>query len=195
VSGLPRSLRRRLGRRLGISAVEIAVGATLGGSMLFAAGMMTKSAGDASNAAFHRNGLMMRSNRVMDRLCSELQMAGFHGEDENRDGLLEPGEDSNLNGVLDSAWSLPDGATANFVTFNRVENRYYWSSPITYTVRDNTLFRTEEGEDEKLICRDVSSFSVQRQGDEVIVRLTLQDMDRTKRQWSETIERRVYVRN
>lgn len=190
-----RTTLRRRGRSLGVSAVEIAVGATLGGTMLFAAGVMTKSAGDASNAAFHRNGLMMRSNRVMDRLCGELQMSGFRGEDENGNGVLDPGEDSNLNGVLDAAWSLPDGTSAQFITFNRVENRYYWSAPVTYNVTDHTLFRTMLGENEKLICRDVESFTVSRTGDQVTVRLTLKDHDQRKRAWSETIERRIYVRN
>jgi len=185
----------RTRRSRGVSAVELTFAVTIGGVVLFAAGVMTKSAGDASNAAFHRNGLLMRSNRVMDRLMSEIQMSGFTAEDENGNGALDAGEDSNLNGVLDSAWSLPNGASASFITFNRVENRYYWSAPVTYRVQANTLFRTMLGETEKLICRDVQDFTVTRAGDKVTVRLTLQDADQRKRAWSEVIERRVYVRN
>jgi hypothetical protein len=122
-------------------------------------------------------------------------MSGFTGEDENGNGVLDAGEDSNLNGVLDAAWSLPDGSSATFLTFNRVENRYYWSAPVTYRVSDHTLFRTMLGETEKLICRDVQAFTVSRAGEKVTVRLTLQDADQKKRTWSEVIERRVYVRN
>ena len=182
-------------RRRGVSAVEIAISSTVAGIILLAAGMMTKTAGEASNAAFHRNGLMMRSNRVMDRLATELQVSGFLAEDANGNGTLDVGEDSNLNGVLDADWSLPEGQSATFITFNRVENRYSWSAPVTYRVQDGTLLRQEFGGTEKLICRDVASFQITRSAGRVSLRLELRDTDNSKRGWREVIERRVYVRN
>lgn len=62
---------------------------------------------------------LMRGHKVIEHIAGELRMAGEWGEDRDHDGEFDPSEDTNLNGVLDADWSLPDGATANTLTFNR----------------------------------------------------------------------------
>lgn len=189
-----RSLRGVRAHR-GFTAVELVIAVSIGAVLAMVAGAMTKTASDASNAAFHRNGLVMRANAIADRISTELRSAGIEGEDENGNGHLEPEEDSNLNGVLDSAWSLPSGATADTLTFNRVEQGDRWSPPVTYFVQNNTLLRSELGKTDRMLTHDVLTLQVARNDRHVTLTLTLGISDRRGNRWSESIRRDVYVRN
>ena len=62
---------------------------------------------------------LMRGQKVLERMGAELRMASEWGEDRDKDGELDPGEDTNGNGVLDADWSLADGVCEKTLSFNR----------------------------------------------------------------------------
>jgi len=76
---------------------------------LIAAGMIQDT--QTHRALVSQTVPQMRLNDAMERITTDLRMAGIWGEDRNRDGEFDPEEDLNGNGVLDSDWSFPKTTT------------------------------------------------------------------------------------
>lgn len=95
----------------------------------------------------------MKVRGVLHRIGVDLRMAGVWGEDlnHNASGVLEPGEDLNLNGVLDADWNLADGASTSDISFNTREDLRYnagnvistgvYSAKKRYYLENGTVFR------------------------------------------------------
>ena len=88
---------------------------------------------------------------AMERMTTELRMAGIRGEDRNGDGVLQDSEDLNENGEMDSDWNLEDGKSQDTLTFNRrIEVQYTkddevfqseYSRAVTFKLDDERLVR------------------------------------------------------
>ena len=88
---------------------------------------------------------------ALERMTTELRMAGIRGEDRNGDGILQDSEDLNENGEMDSDWNLEDGKSQDTLTFNRrIEIQYEeddevfqseYSRAVTFKLVDERLIR------------------------------------------------------
>ena len=187
-------MRRRITSEAGLTAVEVIVATSLSAGLLFLAMELFSTSSDAATASHRRTTISTRVADAAEIVVRDLQVAGLSGEDRNLNDVLDSDEDTNNNGQLDADWSLPNGGTAASITFNKVQRRWVWGPPITYSIQNGTLVRTE-GSRVREICREVASFSLSRSGDRVDISLTSSGADRNGEVWSETAERRVYVRN
>ncbi len=178
----------------GMSLVEVVIATAIASSMLLVAISLARSAGDATNSAHIRTTVFVRASKGADRLVKELQTASVIAEDENENGTLDTGEDSNSNSRLDADWSLADASASTSITFNKVESDWTWSGPIAYAIKNGNLVRTEDATDE-IVCRNVNEFSVSRSGRQITLSIRSFAGDRKGREWSERAERTCYVRN
>lgn len=185
---------RRPQSRAGFTLVETVVAAAAASVLLVGAIAMTRSAGNVGRAVTKRSGMAVAATNAIQRIERDLLVSGFGGEDLNLNRALDGGEDFNRNLRLDSDWNLADGATATSLTMNLVERTWTWSGPVTYEVVNRVLRRTENGSGVE-ICRNVSSFTVSRDGDMVTVNLTVSGADGAGETWVHTESRRVHVRN
>jgi type II secretory pathway component PulJ len=181
-------------RERGLSLVEIIVATALASGIMLVALRLAGTTSNAATASHRRTTISTRVADATEAVVRDLQVAGLSGEDVNGNGLLDVGEDTNNNGALDAAWSLPNGGTAASITFNKVQDRWIWGPPITYSIQNGVLVRVE-GAQRREICREVTSFSISRSGDRVDISLTSTGKDGRGETWSDTAERRVYVRN
>ncbi len=187
-----RRLRRR--RPAGFTLLEVVMSISLTATVLLAAGSIAGVSIGSSSGIGTAAGLSVRVCESADKLARTLQSAGLLGEDANGNGAMDAGEDTNRNGRLDSDWSLADGASASTLTFNVMSPTYYWSSPITFSVVNGVLLKTQDGVSVD-ICHNVSALTFSRNGDLIDILLTLTANDRTGRSWTASAERRVNVRN
>ena len=102
----------------GISLLEVAL--SLAGFALVLGAVVAGMVADTRThgAIVNRAGPELRARHVLDRMLTDLRTAGVRGEDRDQNGFFSPEEDLNGNGVLDADWSLPDGETRNFLSFN-----------------------------------------------------------------------------
>ncbi len=182
------------GRRRGVTLLETTVAAAAASILLVGAIALTRTAGTVGRGVTKRTSLAVSATNAMQRIERDLQIAGFGGEDGNTNRVLDTGEDANRNLRLDADWSLADGATATSITMNLVERNWTWSGPVTYSVANRVLRRTQDGVSAE-ICRNVTNFTVSRAGDMVTVNLAVQGPDGTGQSYIQTESRRVHVRN
>ncbi len=187
-------MRRRDARERGLTVVEIVIATAIAAGIMLLGVQLASGTSDAATASHRRTTVSARVAEAADQLVRDLQVSGLAGEDRNGNSTLDVDEDTNNNGRLDADWSLASGGTAASITFNKVERRWVWTSPITYSIQSGTLVRTQDGQTRE-ICREVTSFSVTRSGDRVDISLTSSGTDGNGELWSETADRRVYVRN
>jgi hypothetical protein len=187
-------MRRTFPRQAGLTVVELAVGASLAAVFLGIGARLSMNSMKDSNGMYVRTGLSMRAAETTNAIVRELQLATFTGEDVNWNKALDANEDVNRNGRLDSDWSLSDGAAASAITFNLCTDGWTWSGPVTYSVTNGVLMRTEGGESRE-VCRGVTAFQVTRTGHLVDVDLTVTARDRSGQLWTEISSRRADVRN
>ena len=177
----------------GFTLVEVAIATAIASGLLLVGSVMAVTMREAGTASLRRTAMADQAASATDRMARELQIAGFAGEDENGNGVLDPGEDANVNGRLDADWDLPDGATANGVTFN-VSRGWDWSGPIAFRVVDGVLRREEAGAVLEL-ARGVQELSITRAGRGVRIRIVLGGTDGAGEVWTDFAERNVHVRN
>jgi type II secretory pathway component PulJ len=99
-------------RARGFSLLELTI-SLAGFAIVFgviAAGMLQDT--QTHRALVSQSVPQMRLNDALERITTDLRMAGIWGEDRNRDGDFNAGEDLNGNGVLDSDWSFPKTTAA-----------------------------------------------------------------------------------
>jgi len=136
----------------GYSVVEIAFSGLFLTMIIGAAAVAVTRDKEASRIILAPMSPELRVNAVMERLASELRMAGEFGEDLDHDGELDAGEDANENGVLDADWSLADGAVNQpSLSFNRRIDQFdedgnllatgIYSRRITYRLDGERLIR------------------------------------------------------
>jgi len=157
----------------------------------------------------------MRARDALERLATELRMAGLRGEDRNDNGELDDGEDVNGNGRLDADWSLADGATdVHELTFNRridVENSEagtaasgIYSGPVKYELDKETLVRTWTRTDpdtgnvqqvRHVVAAGITGLHISREGTLVTVSMDLKLPPRVYKTEKRTISTTVWLRN
>ncbi|MCK6459019.1 MAG: prepilin-type N-terminal cleavage/methylation domain-containing protein [Planctomycetes bacterium] len=157
----------------------------------------------------------MRARDAMERLATELRMAGLRGEDRNDNGDLDDGEDVNANGRLDADWSLEDGATDRpELTFNRRIDfespeegacaSGVYSSPVRYLLENESLVRywtrtdPETGEATELrhiVATGITGLRFTREGTLVTVAMDLKLPPRVYKTGKRTIQTSIWLRN
>jgi hypothetical protein len=177
-----------------MSLLEVTIAMSITATVLFAAASLTKTSIETSSGIGTSSALSTRCSEAADSICKVLTNAGIRGEDTNGNHVLDNGEDTNRDGVLQADWSLANGATAGSLTFNVIGSDYTWSAPITFSVVNGVLRQTQGGQVLE-ICRNVSSLTFTRSGDLIDFALTLSAADRTNHSWTCTAKRRVNVRN
>lgn len=185
---------RRHDSTRGLSILEVLIAATLGAGVLGAGFMLTQTTTRAGTAAHQQSLVSTRVADAAEMIVRDLQVASLLAEDRNGNGTLDLGEDVNNNGALDADWSLSDGGSAASITFNRIERNWLWSAPVTYAVQNGVLVRTSNGVARE-ICRDITALSFTRAGTTVDVAISSEGRDGQGELWTQTAERRAYVRN
>jgi Tfp pilus assembly protein PilW len=188
--------RAFLRRESGLTILEMAFTATIAASMLAAGVALTNTMRRGSAALAKKSALAGRAEEIAERLARELSVAGMTGEDVNKSGSLDSGEDKNRNNRLDADWSLANAASTSDFTYNVMRSTdWTWSGPIRWNLDGaGNLWRTENGASAEM-ARGVGAFTVSRSGEEVTVSVTLGGKDVTGESQSQSAERRVYVRN
>jgi prepilin-type N-terminal cleavage/methylation domain-containing protein len=198
----------------GFTAVEVLIAAVLFGVLLAGVASALVSDTQASRVLLAHLGPEIRATTALDRITSDLRMAGEWGEDRNHDGVMQEGEDTNENGVLDADWSLPDlAANQPSITFNRridmtdetgtlVRSGIY-SRPVTYRIVGTDLVREwvrtlPDGSTQTLravMASRVRALRFSRAGQLVTVQLDIELPPAISRTGFRTLTSRVWLRN
>ena len=102
------------------SIIEVMVSTVLLFALIAASASAIARDTSAHRALTAQLGPELRAQYALERIATELRMAGEFAEDRDEGNDLDDGEDTNGNGVLDSDWNVPDGATnLNRIEFNR----------------------------------------------------------------------------
>lgn len=118
----------------GLTLIEVAAASLVLTVVLGAAAVALSSDSKAASVMMAPAGAELKVNAALERIATELRMAGEIGEDLDRDRELDPGEDANGNGVLDADWNLPDGAVDQpTLSFNRRIDLYDEDGNVTAT--------------------------------------------------------------
>lgn len=198
----------------GFTILEVVISATI--FALILAGVSTAIGRDAetNRVIVGQLGPEMKARAAIERIVSELRMAGLWGEDKNHDGILDPGEDSNGNGILDANWSLADGTTdAHSLTFNkrmdetdntgRIIASGIYSRAITYSLSGDRLLRrwtyTDVGGHPQtrvsVLATGVSGLHFARKGTLVVIKIDVKLPPRVYKTDTKTYTARVRLRN
>lgn len=136
----------------GFSIIEVTVSTILLSVLIAASANAIARDTSAHRALTAQLGPEIRAQYALERIATELRMAGEFGEDRDEGADFDDGEDTNGNGVLDSDWNVPDGATnLDRIEFNRrvdlkdedgntITSGVY-SRRIAYFIEDGTLVR------------------------------------------------------
>jgi len=202
-------------RQRGFTVLEVVIAGTLLLGLMAAAITAVIADARAEHVLTAQLGPEMTVRHSLDRMVSELRMAGVRGEDRNDNGELDEGEDVNGNGRLDADWSLPDGAVDQpELVFNRrmdladeagglVASGVY-SGPITYRQEANDLVRLwtrtdpETGETavlKQILVHGVRMVGFSRTGGIVRVRVEYQLPKGVYKEDSRTLAAAVRLRN
>lgn len=199
----------------GFTIVEMVLGSAIFLAIFAAATMALIGDTRAERVLTAQIGPEMRARDALERLASELRMAGLRGEDRNDNGELDDGEDVNANGRLDADWSLEDGATDQpELTFNRridLENHEegtcvsgVYSSPVRYMLDEECLVRfwtrtdPETGETRQVrhvVASGITALRFAREGTLVTVALDLRLPPRVYKTEQRTIATTIWLRN
>ncbi|MHC4954311.1 MAG: PilW family protein [Planctomycetota bacterium] len=125
----------------------------------------------------HKMHASTRVNGVMERMLSEIRMASIRGEDFNNNDDIDDLdlEDINGNGRIDDDWSLPDGETAPFLTFNMALSGGVYGEPVRFRFNEGRVWRDIGLDNTRsiVIARDVKALTFTRQGKRIIIHLVL----------------------
>ena len=121
-------------KQRGVTLIEIAAAAMLMTMILGAAAVALSSDTKAAAVMLAPAGAELKVNAALERIATELRMAGEIGEDLDREREFDPGQDAKGNGVLDADWNLADGASNQpNLSFNRRIDLYDEDGNITAT--------------------------------------------------------------
>lgn len=201
-------------RQRGVTLVEVVIAATIFVILLGAAAVAVARDHETYRALTTQVGREIPARHALERIATELRMAGEWAEDKDHDGELDDGEDSNENGVLDSAWDLPDGASnQDHLHFNRrIDLRDeagallasgVYTRAVGYRLEGSNLIReSEHGQAggsvvlrESVIARGISGLRFSRAGVLVTVELDVIVPERTYAPGRRTLATRVWLRN
>jgi len=188
--------------------VSLSVLAVLMGSV--ASGLVSDSR--AHEAFVAHMGPEMKLRRILNRMATEVRMAGVWAEDRDHDGVLDDGEDLNGNGILDSDWNLPDGARHNELAFNAREDvrdetgkviaTGHYTPKSRFFLEDGTLCRerTRMVDGNPVTARaslanGLKALEFERVGGLVVIRATVTVNLSGGRTQDHTLETRVWLRN
>lgn len=198
----------------GITLVEVVIAAAIFVILLGAAAVAVARDQETYRALTTQVGREIPARHALERIATELRMAGEWAEDKDHDGELDEGEDSNDNGVLDAAWDLPDGASNQaHIHFNRrvdlrdetgalVASGIY-TRAVGYRLEGTDLVREwEHGEEDgsitlrrTVIARGIGGLRFSRTGVLVTAELDLIVPERAYAPGSRTLALRVWLRN
>jgi len=205
----------RASAQRGFTIVEMVLGSTIFLVIFGAATVALIGDQRAERVLTAQIGPEMRARDAMERLATELRMAGLRGEDQNDNGELDEGEDVNLNGRLDADWSLEDGAADKpELTFNRridlanpeegTAASGVYSSPVKYLLERESLVRIwtrtdpETGEVQQLrhvVAAGITGLRFSREGTLVTVAMDLRLPPRVYKAEKRTIQTSIWLRN
>jgi len=188
--------------------ISLAVLAVLMGSV--ASGLVGDSR--AHEAFVAHMGPEMKVRRILHRMATEIRMAGVWAEDHDHDGVLDEGEDLNLNGKLDSDWNLADGTKRPDLAFNTREDLRDEEgnllatgiyTPMTrFYLENGTLFRERTRDVEgvptpvrAVLATRIRSLEFEREGGLVVIRAGVRVTLAGGRFQDHLLETRVWLRN
>ena len=134
----------------GLTIVELVLASLFGLLLIGAAAMSLGRDAQASSALIQEDVPTLSAQKAMETIAEEIGMASFIAEDRDGNGELGASEDLNVNGQLDSDWSLADGTTASTITFNRRFDLMFqsgarpstaYSSKIRYSLQSGRIVR------------------------------------------------------
>jgi prepilin-type N-terminal cleavage/methylation domain-containing protein len=200
-------------RERGFTLVETIIAATIFAFVFGAAAVAVARDQQTHRVISAQLGPELVALNTLDRIATEMRMAGEWAEDRDHDGELDPGEDGNGNGILDAAWDVPDGAVnQDHVSFNRridLRNEEgetiatgVYSRRVTYRLDGTSLVREWEHEAggevqtrRAVIARRIGALRFTREG--LLVKISL-DVLLPKQAYDpglRTLETRVWLRN
>ncbi|MHC4937443.1 MAG: PulJ/GspJ family protein [Planctomycetota bacterium] len=198
----------------GAILVEVVISIVIFAALMGTVGAAIVTDTNAHAAVVRQAGPELAASRVLDRITTELRMAGAWGEDLDRDGVLDAGEDLNENGLLESDWSLGDGTSADALTFNHrtdyvdpVSNLTYigtYAPPTRYRLANGDIIRERFGVDESgepylaqrtVLASGVQSLTFTRTGSLVRVRLRIGIPQKGGGIRTRTLETQTWLRN
>ncbi|MHC4958784.1 MAG: PulJ/GspJ family protein [Planctomycetota bacterium] len=199
-------------RNRGFTLIEVVIAGGIFAMLLGTVAVSIHNEGSTHRALVAPITPMMRAQKIMNRLSSELRMASLNGEDRDGDGDHDIGEDTNENGVLDADWSLPDDGCANTLTFNRrIDYKDgtgelitgHFSRRIQYKLDGDRLVREWDltDDDGKLVTRrsvlaqGVSRLEFCRKKKVVVVTVDIVIPVRHSKAITKTLSTRVWLRN
>jgi len=201
-------------RERGFTALEILVATVLFAVLLAGVSSALATDSQTSRLLLAHFGPEMRLGSALERICTDLRMAGEWGEDRNHDGAMQDGEDTNGNGILDADWSLADGtAGQSSITFNRrldltdadgnLMVSGIFSRAVTYRISGTDLVRewrrTLPGGGvlpiRSTVASDVLALRFSRVGQLVTVELEVRLPESISRTGQRTATERVWLRN
>jgi len=208
------NFRMRRGER-GFTIVEMVLASTILIVLFGAAAVAMIGDQRAERVLTAQIGPEMRARDALERLATELRMAGVHGEDRNANGVMDEGEDVNVNGRLDADWNLADGTFNQAeLTFNRridFENveegtsaSGVYSSPVRYLLDGQSLVRIwsrtdpDTGETQEIrhvVASGIVGLRFSRTGDIVTVALDVRLPPRVYKTDKRTISTSIWLRN
>jgi len=190
----------------GFSIVELSLAALFGVILIGAAATTLIQDARGADMLIQEDVPTLSAQKAMETIAEEIGMSSFLAEDKNGDGLMESVEDLNVNGVLDSDWSLADASSATSLTFNRRIDLMFdegskrpstaFSSAITYRLSSGRIIRetkvTATGRMLRTtLAHNVASMRFTRNGTQVQIDLTIRLRDGQTR----TLARTVLVRD
>ena len=197
----------------GFSLLEVSVSLAFFAVVAGTAATSLLQDNQAQRAVNAQVGPSMRLRSTINRISVDLRMAGIWGEDSNHDGLLDPREDLNGNGVLDADWSLPDGATSDELSFNSRADLHdedgtliatgIYSPKVRYLLVNDRVIRERTRYDDEgnkttqwtVLAEGIRSLTFKREGGVVKVRGEVDIVLGGGEIETRTLETRVWLRN
>lgn len=201
-------------RSRGFLTLEMMVAATIFAVILSAVSSAITVDTSTARLMVAHFGPESRARTSLERIAADLRMASEWGEDRNHDGAMQDGEDTNGNGILDSCWSLADGAASQHsISFNRRADLLgeggvllasgVYSREIRYRVENDRLLREwnrtlPDGTVQTLrsiLANGVLAIDFDRAGPLVTVRVAVRVPASISRSGVHRISTRVWLRN
>lgn len=166
----------------------------------------------AHEALVAHMGPEMKMRRVLHRMATEVRMAGVWAEDRDHDGVLDEGEDLNLNGHLDSDWNLADGEKRTDLAFNTREDLRdadgnliatgIYTPRTRFYIENGTLYRERMRDVEgvltpvrAVLATHLQSLEFERDAGLVVIRAGVRVTLGGGRYQDHTLETRIWLRN
>ena len=161
----------------GSSLLEVMIGLVII-PLILGAGIMTlRSSSQLAGEVIESSTSTDKLREVMRRIGEELMCSSQTGEDLNKNGILDPGEDINGNARLEKDWTV----SPTSVRFNRVLPDGKFSLPVTYSLQNGRLVRSillPGGTTQAVsVARRVLAFSVLATGSQMTVSMSIGSTD------------------